>query len=78
MSQKIKSAILGLVTADALGVSVEFEDRQTLRINPVTNMRAYGTYNQAAGTWSDDSSLTLALIDSLKEGLNHDDIMQSS
>jgi len=31
-------------------------------------MRAFGTFNQPAGTWSDDSSMTLALLDSLRNG----------
>ncbi|MFA9424587.1 MAG: ADP-ribosylglycohydrolase family protein, partial [Sedimentibacter sp.] len=35
----------------------------------------HGTYNQPAGTWSDDSSLTLCLADSLCTGLDYKDIM---
>ena len=38
-------------------------------------MRSYGTYNQKAGTWSDDTSMTLCLIDSLSKGLDYNDIM---
>ena len=75
MLNNILSGIMGLVVADALGVPVEFQDREVLRQNPVKNMRSYGTYNQPAGTWSDDSSMTLALLDSLKDGLDYKDIM---
>ena len=39
----VKSAILGLVVGDALGVPVEFQSREELEQAPVTGMRAYGT-----------------------------------
>lgn len=68
MSSIIHSAIIGLAVADALGVPVEFEDRSKLATDPVTDIRGYGTYNQPPGTWSDDSSLTFCLADSLVDG----------
>ena len=58
-SNNVLGGIMGLADADALGVPVEFESRSTLKKNPVVGMRAYGTYNQPAGTWSDDTSMTL-------------------
>ena len=67
--------IFGLVVGDALGVPVEFELREQLRTNPVINMREYGSYNLPRGTWSDDSSMTLATLDSLINGYNLEDIM---
>ena len=67
---------MGLCVADALGVPVEFVDRETLHKNPVKDMRAYGTYNQPAGTWSDDTSMTLCLAESLVHGLDSSDIMR--
>lgn len=70
----IESGILGLCVADALGVPVEFESRRKLRQNPVTDMRGYGTYNQPPGTWSDDTSMALCLLDSLANGLDYRDI----
>lgn len=75
MSNIVLDGIMGLVVGDALGVPVEFQSRDSLEKDPVTGMRAYGTYGQPAGTWSDDSSLTLALLDSLKKGLDYKDIM---
>ena len=60
-----KDGILGVVTGDALGCPVQFEDRETVAKHPVTNMRGYGTYRLPAGSWTDDSSLTLALLDSI-------------
>ncbi len=77
MSNIILNGVMGLVVADALGVPVEFKDRSILKTNPVTGMREYGTYNQPAGTWSDDSSMTLALADSLIKGLDYKDIMDN-
>ena len=64
----------GLVVGDALGVPVEFLSREQLRQSPVTDMMGYGTHNQPAGTWSDDSSLAFCLADSLSNGYNLDDI----
>ena len=77
MSSFILDAVMGLAVADALGVPVEFEDRSCLVENPVIGMRSYGTYNQPAGTWSDDTSMTLCLVDSLIKGLNYNDIMNN-
>lgn len=62
---KVKDALLGLAVGDALGVPVEFRDRKQLDAHPVTNMREYGTHQQARGTWSDDSSLAFCLAESL-------------
>jgi len=75
MSNKVLDGIMGLCVADALGVPVEFTGREMLRKNPVTGMRSYGTCNQPAGTWSDDTSMTLCLADSLSKGLDYDDII---
>ncbi len=76
MSNNITSAIMGLCVADALGVPVEFMQRSKLKADPVIYMRAYGTYHQPAGTWSDDTSMTLCLLDSLADGVDYDDIMK--
>lgn len=63
----IKSCIVGLAVADALGVPVEFKSREELDADPVTGMRAYGTHHQPAGTWSDDTSMTLCALDALAQ-----------
>lgn len=67
--------IMGVVVGDALGVPVEFASRCELAWNPVKEMREYGTYNLPAGSWSDDSSMTLATLDSLKKGYDLKDMM---
>lgn len=62
---KLFGGILGFCIGDMLGVPVEFTSRQELDAEPVTKLRAYGTYNQPFGCWSDDTSLMLCLIDAL-------------
>jgi len=67
MQQKIKSALLGIAIGDALGVPVEFENRERRKADPVISMRNFGTHNQPAGTFSDDASLTFCLAEALTE-----------
>lgn len=70
----IKSALFGVAVGDALGVPVEFTRREVLKQNPVTDMRGFGTYHLPPGTWSDDSSLTFCLAESLCTGFDIDHI----
>jgi ADP-ribosylglycohydrolase len=65
---QIRAGIFGLLVGDALGVPVEFESRESLKLNPVTNMREYGAHYQPAGTWSDDGSMALCITDALSDG----------
>ena len=66
MSNIWKDGMLGLIVGEALGVPVEFMSRTELMKNPVTGMREYGTHHQPRGTWSDDSSMALAELDSIR------------
>lgn len=78
MEYKIKSVMLGHAVADALGVPVEFCSREELDENPVKDMEGFGTYPYPAGCWSDDTSMSLAALDSLADGrLDYDEIMQN-
>lgn len=61
------ATMIGLVVGDALGVPVEFKSRAELNANPVMDMIGYGTHNQPAGTWSDDSSMAIATMEWLSE-----------
>lgn len=70
MIDKIKGALFGLAVGDALGVPVEFKSRDYLTNSPVDEMIGYGTWNQPPGTWSDDSSLSFCLAESLTKGYN--------
>lgn len=77
MIDYIKGSIWGLIIGDALGVPVEFKDRESLRTHPVTDMREYGTHHQPKGTWSDDSSMMLCTLDSLCKGrIDYNDMMK--
>lgn len=67
-----KNTILGLAVGDALGVPYEFSKRALLKLN--LEMTSGGYHNQEAGTYSDDTALTLATIDSLSNGFNEDDL----
>ena len=74
----IKNSLYGFVIGDAMGVPVEFKKRNYLKKNPVDSMTGCGTYPDIpAGTWSDDTSMTLATMDSLIKcnwNVNYNDI----
>ena len=73
---KTRAVVLGHAVADALGVPVEFCDRAELDMKPVQEMLGYGTYPYPAGCWSDDTSMSLAALDSIADGrVDFDDIM---
>lgn len=75
VGEKIRGSILGLAVGDALGVPVEFTSRAERKARPVTGLEGYGAHCVPSGTWSDDTSLTLALMDSLRKGYNTGDMM---
>ena len=79
MKEKIYNTLYGAIVADALGVPVEFKDREYLKKNPVTDMIGYGTYNLPKGSWSDDSSMMLCLAESIgcQKGIDYEDIMHN-
>ena len=76
---KVIDGVLGHAIGDAMGVPVEFKDRETLTDNPVTDMLGYGTYNVPKGFWSDDTSMEIALIDSIinNKKIDYTDIMNN-
>lgn len=69
MLDRIKAVMIGHAVGDALGVPVEFKDREILQKDPVTDMRGFGTYPVPAGSWSDDTSMSLCAL----EALSHKD-----
>lgn len=71
------NGIMGVVIGDALGCPVQFETREEVARHPVTRMRGYGTFNLPEGSWTDDSSLTIALLESIRRTgtIDLDDIM---
>ena len=69
--------IMGVIIGDALGCPVQFRSREEIRLNPVDRMLGHGTYNMPVGTWTDDGSMTLALLSGIREkkGIDLQDIM---
>ena len=62
MNTKMRDAVYGLAVGDALGVPYEFQARDTFRAaEPIGG----GFHGQLAGTFSDDTSMTLATCESL-------------
>lgn len=58
--------IMGLVIGDALGDPVQFSSREKIKKDGlITSMEDGGPYNTPAGTWTDDSSLSIATMDSI-------------
>lgn len=76
--QTLKGVMLGHAVGDALGVPVEFCEREELDENPVTDMTGWGTYPLPEGCFSDDTSMSLATLDSLKKGeIDYEEIMSN-
>ena len=65
---KVQDALLGVAVGDALGVPFEFCSSDQMKKNPAKGMIGFGRYLVPAGTWSDDSSLTFCLAESLVKG----------
>jgi ADP-ribosyl-[dinitrogen reductase] hydrolase len=77
MKDIYKDILFGVSVGDALGVPVEFVSREKIALNPVTDMIGFGTYNLPAGTFSDDSSLTFCLAESLTQELTLENISKN-
>ena len=73
LKKTMYNGVIGMAIGDALGVPVEFRERDTYTISNMTT----GTHGQKPGTWSDDTSMTLATLDSIREKkcVNYEDIM---
>ena len=58
-----RGTLFGLAVADALGAAVEFKAPGSF--HEVTGYRGGGPHGLAPGEWIDDSSMALALADSI-------------
>jgi len=64
----MKSGMMGLIVGDALGNPVQFMHRDRLKARgPVTGMEAGGPYHTPIGAWTDDSSMALCTLASIRE-----------
>ena len=68
--------LYGLAVADALGVPYESEELSAMLQNPCVGMVGFGHHNQPAGSWSDDTSMTLCVADSLCKDFDVNDMMR--
>ncbi len=72
MNDRRRGNLIGLAVGDALGVAVEFKSPGSFA--PVTGYRSGGPHRLKAGEWTDDTSLALALADSIaKAGWDSND-----
>ena len=60
--ETLLAGVMGLAIGDALGVPYEFKSREDVKRSNLRDMVGYGTHRQEKGTWSDDTSLTLATM----------------
>ena len=69
-------AMLGLAVGDAIGTTLEFSKRDSCE--PLTDMVGGGPFKLKPGQWTDDTSMALALMDSLIETgcLDETDLME--
>lgn len=63
IADRATGALLGLAVGDALGTTLEFKRRDTYAL--LTDIVGGGPFDLPAGTWTDDTSMALALADSL-------------
>lgn len=63
VQDRAHGAFLGLAVGDALGATLEFEERDELPHH--TEMLGGGPFNLKPGQWTDDTSMALALAESL-------------
>jgi len=70
----VHSALFGIAIGDALGVPAEFTSRERLKLEPIKDFIGYKSHNQPPGTFSDDSSLTFCLAESLCNGYDLNDL----
>jgi ADP-ribosylglycohydrolase len=63
MNDRYRGALIGLAVGDALGAAVEFQSPGCFV--PVTGYRSGGPHGLNAGEWTDDTSMALALANSI-------------
>lgn len=66
-----RGCLYGLAVGDALGAPVEFKSKGSFA--PVTEYRSGGPFGLQAGEWTDDTSLALALANSIGRGWDLND-----
>ena len=75
MNNLNKDILLGTAIGDALGLPIQFLAREVVAKNPITTMEGLDQFNVPAGTWSDNTSLSFCLAESLCNGYDLNDII---
>ena len=75
MNNLNKDILLETAIGDALGLPVQFLEREVVAKNPITTMEGLDQFNIPAGTWSDNTSLSFCLAESLCNGYDLNDII---
>jgi ADP-ribosyl-[dinitrogen reductase] hydrolase len=76
LADKAFAGILGFIVGDALGVPHEFRTREEMRADPANGMTGFGSHNQPLGTWSDDTSMMLCVLENLHKGGTPKDLVR--
>jgi ADP-ribosylglycohydrolase len=63
MNDRRRGCLIGLAVGDALGAAIEFKSPGSFPV--VTGYRSGGPHGLKAGEWTDDTSMALALADSI-------------
>ncbi|MFE6076937.1 ADP-ribosylglycohydrolase family protein [Paenibacillus sp. NPDC057886] len=76
LKDRFQGCLIGLAAGDALGTTVEFSSPGTFE--PVTDIVGGGVFDLAPGQWTDDTSMSLCLAESLvrKESFDPGDQMR--
>ena len=72
-ASQIENILYAGVVGDALGVPVEFKERDSYYID---SMIGSGTWKQPRGSWSDDTSFSLPLMENLTAEGDYEQLMQ--
>jgi ADP-ribosyl-[dinitrogen reductase] hydrolase len=72
ISDRAVGSFVGLAVGDALGTTLEFRRRDSYA--PLTDMVGGGPFDLDAGVWTDDTSMALALAESLIASLSQKDL----
>lgn len=72
MRLKYIDGLMGFVVGDAMGVPSKSKSREELLSKPITKITGHGTYDMPEGTWSENTSMMIATIDSINAKNNID------
>lgn len=76
LRDRMLSGLIGHIVGDALGVPYEFMPREQMTAEPATGMTGWGSHDQPPGTWSDDTSMLLCVLENCHRGGSTQDLGQ--